>query len=151
MFSRFFAASVTCSKKTCTCNVIQCALLVVQRRFVTYVWLLLGYPPLVVVHSLACFISWILVFTIPVFKMNARTLGVILLLPPEDVSISAGSQRKVQVTRSVYWSLHSPGEFLMHHFLWFSSLLASRLWDQSATVLLPRCQLVLLQVHDWWD
>uniref|UniRef100_A0A669C1J2 Cation/H+ exchanger protein 2 n=1 Tax=Oreochromis niloticus TaxID=8128 RepID=A0A669C1J2_ORENI len=57
-------------------------------RFVTYVWLLLGYPPLVVVHSLACFISWILVFTIPVFKMNARTLGVILLLPPEDVSIS---------------------------------------------------------------
>uniref|UniRef100_A0A3P9CT60 Cation/H+ exchanger protein 2 n=1 Tax=Maylandia zebra TaxID=106582 RepID=A0A3P9CT60_9CICH len=58
------------------------------RRFATYVWLLLGYPPLVVVHSLACFISWILVFTIPVFKMNARTLGVILLLPPEDVSIS---------------------------------------------------------------
>uniref|UniRef100_A0A3Q4GBZ2 Cation/H+ exchanger protein 2 n=1 Tax=Neolamprologus brichardi TaxID=32507 RepID=A0A3Q4GBZ2_NEOBR len=59
-----------------------------ERRFATYVWLLLGYPPLVVVHSLACFISWILVFTIPVFKMNARTLGVILLLPPEDVSIS---------------------------------------------------------------
>uniref|UniRef100_A0A669EA45 Cation/H+ exchanger protein 2 n=1 Tax=Oreochromis niloticus TaxID=8128 RepID=A0A669EA45_ORENI len=91
---RFFAASVTCSKKTCTCNIIQCALLVVQCRFVTYVWLLLGYPPLVVVHSLACFISWILVFTIPVFKMNARTLGVILLLPPEDVSISAGYETR---------------------------------------------------------
>uniref|UniRef100_A0A8C4ELG2 Cation exchanger C521.04c n=1 Tax=Dicentrarchus labrax TaxID=13489 RepID=A0A8C4ELG2_DICLA len=56
------------------------------HRFSTYVWLLLGYPPLVVIHSLACFFSWILVFTIPVSKMNARTLGVILLLAPEDVS-----------------------------------------------------------------
>uniref|UniRef100_A0A671XRU9 Cation/H+ exchanger protein 2 n=1 Tax=Sparus aurata TaxID=8175 RepID=A0A671XRU9_SPAAU len=57
-----------------------------EHRFSTYVWLLLGYPPLVVIHSLACFLSWILVFTIPVSKMNARTLGVILLLAPEDVS-----------------------------------------------------------------
>lgn len=58
-------------------------------------WLLLGYPPLVIVHSLACFISWILVFTIPVAKLNAQTLSVILLLPPEDVSISSSSQRQV--------------------------------------------------------
>lgn len=64
------------------------------RRISTYVWLLLGYPPLVIVHSLVCFLSWILVFTIPVSKMNARTLGVILLLPPEDVSVSTCSQRK---------------------------------------------------------
>lgn len=63
-------------------------------RFSTYVWLLLGYPPLVVIHSLACFISWVLVFTIPVSKMNARTLSVILLLAPEDVYVSACSQRK---------------------------------------------------------
>ncbi|KAI3371436.1 hypothetical protein L3Q82_024032, partial [Scortum barcoo] len=56
------------------------------HRFSTYVWLLLGYPPLIVIHFLACFFSWILVFTIPVSKMNARTLGVILLLAPEDVS-----------------------------------------------------------------
>uniref|UniRef100_A0A8C4GMD1 Cation/H+ exchanger protein 2 n=1 Tax=Dicentrarchus labrax TaxID=13489 RepID=A0A8C4GMD1_DICLA len=60
----------------------------ITHRFSTYVWLLLGYPPLVVIHSLACFFSWILVFTIPVSKMNARTLGVILLLAPEDVSVS---------------------------------------------------------------
>ncbi|XP_030587738.1 low affinity vacuolar monovalent cation/H(+) antiporter-like [Archocentrus centrarchus] len=79
------------------------------RRFATYVWLLLGYPPLVVVHILACFISWILVFTIPVFKMNARTLGVILLLPPEDVYISAGSQRKRQgyETRALLCCYHA--------------------------------------------
>uniref|UniRef100_A0A8C8DZN8 Cation/H+ exchanger protein 2 n=1 Tax=Oryzias sinensis TaxID=183150 RepID=A0A8C8DZN8_9TELE len=60
----------------------------------TYVWLLLGYLPLVIVHSLACFLSWILVFTIPVAKLNAQTLSVILLLPPEDVSISSSSQRQ---------------------------------------------------------
>ncbi|XP_061677540.1 uncharacterized protein LOC133501693 isoform X2 [Syngnathoides biaculeatus] len=62
----------------------------------TYVWLLLGYPPLVIIHSLVCLLSWILVFTIPVAKMNARTLAVILLLPPEDVSVSESSQRKYQ-------------------------------------------------------
>ncbi|XP_068595334.1 uncharacterized protein cax2 [Brachionichthys hirsutus] len=70
------------------------------RRFSTFAWLLLGYPPLVVVHSLACFFSWILVFTIPVSKMNARTLGVILLLPPEDVSVSTCSQRKRQASET---------------------------------------------------
>ncbi|KAM3869972.1 uncharacterized protein ACN63O_005065 [Diretmus argenteus] len=63
------------------------------HRFATYVWLLLGYPPLVVVHSLVCFLSWILVFTIPVAKMNARTLGTILLMAPEDISVSTFSQR----------------------------------------------------------
>ncbi|XP_057711511.1 cation/H+ exchanger protein 1 isoform X2 [Corythoichthys intestinalis] len=56
-------------------------------RLSTYVWLLLGYPILAVVHTLACVISWLLVFTIPVSKMNARTLAVILLMPPEDVHI----------------------------------------------------------------
>ncbi|XP_071386760.1 cation/H+ exchanger protein 1 [Centroberyx affinis] len=56
-------------------------------RFNTYVWLVLGYPLLAVVHSLACLLSWLLVFTIPVAKMNARTLGTILLMAPEDVQI----------------------------------------------------------------
>ncbi|KAM3859019.1 cation/H+ exchanger protein 1 [Diretmus argenteus] len=56
-------------------------------RFSTYVWLLLGYPFLAVVHCLACVISWLLVFTIPVAKMNARTLGSILLMAPEDIQI----------------------------------------------------------------
>ncbi|XP_068578753.1 uncharacterized protein [Cebidichthys violaceus] len=79
------------------------------HRFSTYVWLLLGYTPLVVIHSLACFLSWILVFTIPVFKMNARTLGVILLLAPEDVSVSTCSRRKPQVyeTRALLCCYHA--------------------------------------------
>ncbi|CAL8242526.1 unnamed protein product [Merluccius merluccius] len=56
-------------------------------RFGTYVWLVLAYPPLVLVHSLACAVSWLLVFTIPVAKMNARTLATVLLMAPEDVQI----------------------------------------------------------------
>ncbi|KAI7791622.1 cation/H+ exchanger protein 1 [Triplophysa rosa] len=62
-----------------------------QRRYwcrlSTYVWLVLGYPLLAVVHCLAIFISWMIVFTIPVAKMNARTLSTILLMPPEEVKI----------------------------------------------------------------
>lgn len=58
-----------------------------QCRVSTYVWLLLGYPVLVVVHSLACVLSWLLVFTIPVSKMNARTLTAVLLIAPEDIQI----------------------------------------------------------------
>lgn len=58
-----------------------------QCRVSTYVWLVLGYPVLAVVHSLACVLSWLLVFTIPVSKMNARTLISVLLMAPEDIQI----------------------------------------------------------------
>ncbi|XP_035003584.1 cation/H+ exchanger protein 1 isoform X1 [Hippoglossus stenolepis] len=56
-------------------------------RVSTYVWLLLGYPVLAVAHSVACVLSWLLIFTIPVAKMNARTLTTVLLMAPEDVQI----------------------------------------------------------------
>uniref|UniRef100_A0A8D3CIQ8 Cation/H+ exchanger protein 1 n=1 Tax=Scophthalmus maximus TaxID=52904 RepID=A0A8D3CIQ8_SCOMX len=56
-------------------------------RVSTYVWLILGYPVLAVVHSLACILSWLLIFTIPVAKMNAHTLATVLLMAPEDVQI----------------------------------------------------------------
>ncbi|XP_063073390.1 cation/H+ exchanger protein 1 [Engraulis encrasicolus] len=56
-------------------------------RISTYVWLLLGFPLLAVVHCLASLLAWVLVFYIPVAKMNARTLRNVLLLPPEEVHI----------------------------------------------------------------
>ncbi|XP_061570332.1 uncharacterized protein LOC133423996 [Cololabis saira] len=56
-------------------------------RVSTFVWLLLGYPVLAVVHSLACVLSWLPVFTIPVAKMNFRILHSVLLMAPEDVHI----------------------------------------------------------------
>lgn len=58
-----------------------------QCRVSTYLWLLLGYPLLAVVHALACVLSWLPVFTIPIAKMNARTLTTVLLMAPEDIKI----------------------------------------------------------------
>lgn len=56
-----------------------------------YVWLLLGYPILAMVHCVLGLLSWILVFTIPVAKMSIRTLSTILLIPPEQIQISSGT------------------------------------------------------------
>ncbi|XP_028254933.1 cation/H+ exchanger protein 1 isoform X2 [Parambassis ranga] len=56
-------------------------------RFSTYIWLLLGYPVLAVVHCLACVLSWLPVFSIPVAKMNARIVTTVLLMAPEDIQI----------------------------------------------------------------
>ncbi|XP_023651324.1 cation/H+ exchanger protein 1 isoform X1 [Paramormyrops kingsleyae] len=71
------------------------------RRVSTYVWLLLGYPLLCVVHALACLLSWLLVFTIPVTKMNARTMGTILLMPPEEIRITVPGKNQGCETRAV--------------------------------------------------
>ncbi|KAI5105442.1 putative cation exchanger C521.04c isoform X1 [Silurus meridionalis] len=53
-----------------------------------YVWVLLGYPPLVVAHLILCVLSWLLVVTIPVSKMSIRTMSNVLLMPPEQVLIN---------------------------------------------------------------
>ncbi|KAF4079845.1 hypothetical protein AMELA_G00182990 [Ameiurus melas] len=53
----------------------------------TYVWLVLGYVPLAVIHCLACFLSWLMVFTIPVAKMNGRILSIVLFLPPDQIQV----------------------------------------------------------------
>ncbi|XP_029318047.1 cation/H+ exchanger protein 1 isoform X2 [Cottoperca gobio] len=70
-------------------------------RISTYVWLLLGYPILAVVHSLACVLSWLLVFTIPVAKMNARTMTIVLLMAPEDVQIHRIEKTSVCESRNI--------------------------------------------------
>ncbi|XP_072519729.1 uncharacterized protein cax2 isoform X2 [Salminus brasiliensis] len=62
------------------------------KRVSVYVWLLLGYPPLAVTHCLLGLFSWLLVFTIPVAKMSIRTLQTILLIPPEQLRISSGTE-----------------------------------------------------------
>ncbi|XP_024861431.1 cation/H+ exchanger protein 1 isoform X2 [Kryptolebias marmoratus] len=70
-------------------------------RVSTYIWLFLGYPILAVVHSLACFLSWLLVFTIPVAKMNGRVLTTVLLMAPEDVLIHKLDKAVVCETRVI--------------------------------------------------
>ncbi|XP_077196510.1 uncharacterized protein LOC143838670 [Paroedura picta] len=64
-------------------------------RLSTYLWLLLGYPFLCVAHGLICCISWALIFTIPLSRMNARMITKVLLLPPERVLVQ--HLRKTQV------------------------------------------------------
>ncbi|XP_053572354.1 uncharacterized protein LOC128662571 [Bombina bombina] len=64
-------------------------------RLSTYLWLLIGFPLLAIIHGLASFMSWILVFFIPISKMNARTLYKVLLMPPENVHIRPSSKVEV--------------------------------------------------------
>lgn len=63
-----------------------------QCHVSTYVWLLVGYPFLALTHFLVCLISWLLVFTIPVAKMSAKTLHSILFTPPEYIHISEATE-----------------------------------------------------------
>ncbi|XP_026182869.1 cation/H+ exchanger protein 1 [Mastacembelus armatus] len=72
-------------------------------RISTYIWLLLGYPVLAVVHSLACVLSWMLVFTIPVAKMNARAMSTVLLMAPEDIQIHRPGKKFVSQTRVILY------------------------------------------------
>ncbi|XP_036615258.1 putative cation exchanger C521.04c isoform X1 [Trichosurus vulpecula] len=58
-------------------------------RVSTYIWLFLGYPVLVIIHGLICCFSWLLVFIIPIAKMNARMVARILLADPEQVHVQA--------------------------------------------------------------
>ncbi|XP_058629459.1 cation/H+ exchanger protein 1 isoform X2 [Onychostoma macrolepis] len=76
-------------------------------RLSTYVWLVLGYPLLAVVHFLAIFLSWMLVFTIPVSKMNVRTLSIILLMPPEEVVIRTVKKPQGCETRVLLCCYHA--------------------------------------------
>ncbi|XP_030646131.1 low affinity vacuolar monovalent cation/H(+) antiporter [Chanos chanos] len=64
------------------------------RRGSMCAWLFLGYPLMAVTHILLSVLSWLLVFTIPVSKMSTRTLGTILLLPPDQVLISSAKENQ---------------------------------------------------------
>lgn len=84
-----------------------------QCRISTYVWLLLGYPVLAVVHSLACVLSWLLVFSIPVAKVNARTMSTVLLMAPEDVHI-----QRVEKVQGHFLKFHQHVTKVLHLFMW---------------------------------
>ncbi|KAM6895746.1 cation/H+ exchanger protein 1 [Xenentodon cancila] len=82
-------------------------------RVSTYIWLLLGYPVLAVGHSLACVLSWLPVFTIPVAKMNCRILTSVLLMAPEDIQIHKLEKTFVGEARVI---LHCYQAFNMHYY-----------------------------------
>ncbi|ESO88501.1 hypothetical protein LOTGIDRAFT_165642 [Lottia gigantea] len=57
------------------------------RRPLTYLWFLLGIPFLVIGHSIACFLTWMFVVSIPMAKVNLKAMRIILFLPPEQVTV----------------------------------------------------------------
>ncbi|XP_060740978.1 uncharacterized protein cax2 isoform X1 [Tachysurus vachellii] len=71
-----------------------------------YVWVLLGYPPLVVAHGVLCVLSWLLVFTIPVAKMSIRTLSNVLLIAPEHVLINDDTREGGQAILCCYHAVN---------------------------------------------
>ncbi|XP_027529172.1 low affinity vacuolar monovalent cation/H(+) antiporter-like, partial [Neopelma chrysocephalum] len=65
------------------------------RHVGTAAWLCLGYPVLALSHALVCVTSWLLILTIPVAKLSARSAARVLLLPPERVRVRRGRMTEV--------------------------------------------------------
>ncbi|KAF6733882.1 Low affinity vacuolar monovalent cation/H(+) antiporter [Oryzias melastigma] len=82
-------------------------------RVSTYIWLLLGYPVLAVVHFLACVLSWLPVFSIPVAKMNFRILTTVLLMAPEEVQIK---KQEMNLLREIRVTLYCCQAFNMYYY-----------------------------------
>ncbi|NXG22652.1 VNX1 protein, partial [Grallaria varia] len=53
------------------------------ERVGTAAWLCLGFPVLALAHGLVCVTAWLLIVTIPVAKLSARSATCVLLLPPQ--------------------------------------------------------------------
>ncbi|CAL1527492.1 unnamed protein product [Lymnaea stagnalis] len=53
----------------------------------SYIWLVLGIPPIFVVHSIVWLVSWFFVISIPTAKLNSKAMTKILFLPPDSVKI----------------------------------------------------------------
>ncbi|XP_039246454.1 putative cation exchanger C521.04c, partial [Pipra filicauda] len=71
------------------------------RRVGTAAWLCLGYPVLALSHGLVCVTSWLLIVTIPVAKLSARSATRVLLLPPERVRVRRGRMTEVPLEGEV--------------------------------------------------
>ncbi|XP_041358992.1 low affinity vacuolar monovalent cation/H(+) antiporter-like [Gigantopelta aegis] len=59
----------------------------ILKRPVTYLWFILGLPLLLIAHAVIWGISWMFVITIPIAKLNSKTITKILFLSPEKVDI----------------------------------------------------------------
>lgn len=53
----------------------------------TYLWLIIAVPVLFVCHSVIVIVTWLLVVTIPIAKINIKTIQKLFFLPPEQVDV----------------------------------------------------------------
>lgn len=65
----------------------------------SYLWLLLGCPILLVVHGIVSAICWLFVITIPIAKVNLKTITQILWMPPDQLSIGDSSTMSLDPKR----------------------------------------------------
>ncbi|OPL21475.1 cation -like exchanger, partial [Mytilus galloprovincialis] len=53
----------------------------------SYVWLILCVPILVLLHTVGMVVSWLFVISMPIAKMNLKSLTSLIFLPPEQINI----------------------------------------------------------------
>ncbi|GFN79388.1 cation/h+ exchanger protein 1 [Plakobranchus ocellatus] len=58
----------------------------------TYIWLLLGMPVLAMAHALIFLLTWFLVVTIPIAKINGKTITKILFTAPDEIRVGYSGQ-----------------------------------------------------------
>ncbi|CAG5121789.1 unnamed protein product [Candidula unifasciata] len=61
--------------------------LLIQKRRLSYLWLALGVPVLLIVHCVVWAVCWFFVVSIPTAKLNSKMITKILYLPPDEVQI----------------------------------------------------------------
>ncbi|OWF41281.1 putative cation exchanger C521.04c [Mizuhopecten yessoensis] len=79
--------------------------LVFFKSPVSYLWLVLGVPVLVVAHFIIMFFTWLFVVSMPVAKLNFKAITQILFMPPQKLKVADYSYVKEQ---------HQDSEILMY-------------------------------------
>ncbi|XP_013395905.1 putative cation exchanger C521.04c [Lingula anatina] len=82
----------------------------------TYVWLVLGLPLLFIVHGVVFLLSWFLVITIPVAKLNLKAIRVMLFLPPDTVQIKTSSMSLVSPDSEIIIYTHQSVNFYYYKY-----------------------------------
>lgn len=71
----------------------------------SYLWLILGMPILVLAHFIIMFLTWTFVITIPIAKLNFKAITQIMFLPPKKIKVADYSYVKQE---------HQESEILMY-------------------------------------
>ncbi|XP_059152367.1 uncharacterized protein LOC131938380 [Physella acuta] len=80
-------------------------------RAASYVWLVLGIPVLLIIHTLVAGICWFFVISIPTAKLNSKAVTRILYLPPDEVKTASSGTTKIdnpgQISEIIMYSHQS--------------------------------------------
>ncbi|KAL5012485.1 hypothetical protein ScPMuIL_011036 [Solemya velum] len=58
----------------------------------TYLWMVFGVPILVIIHGVVMAICWFFVITIPIAKVNMKTITSVLFMPPDQIEVGDSSR-----------------------------------------------------------